>query len=136
VTKSLLIIFGGVINLFLVIFDLFFYRMLNWAENLESLDANNYGVLLTLHTGVIFLFVVISLMSFLLQEKLATTGAGKALSLIIAGFYGVRIIAQFLYFPADNAISTAMIVALCAVAGLVYLIPVLIDRRQPIAAAA
>jgi hypothetical protein len=129
--KSRLIILGGVIHILFVMFHLTFYQQFNWQEDLQSLSADNYGILLTLHMGVIFLFAAIGLISFLLREKLVTTDAGKAFSLMIAAFYGVRILAQFLYFPKDNLLTTIAIVVICAAAGLAYLIPVLIDRRQP-----
>ena len=72
---------------------------------------------------LIFLFVAIGLISFLLRKRLASTDIGKAFSLMVAGLYVVRVIAQFLYFPADNVQSTIFIVMLCGVAAAVYLIP-------------
>jgi hypothetical protein len=116
--KSLLIT-GGLLNAFLAIFHMMFWKMFNWKESLQSLDSLQRAIVQVLNIHLILAIVLFAYLSLFKIEELVSTGIGKTILLFIAVFYFIRIINQFIFFDMSYGMSWAIVV-LCLVLAVLY----------------
>jgi hypothetical protein len=116
--KSLLIT-DGLLNAFLAIFHMMFWKMFNWKESLQSLDSLQRAIVQVLNIHLILAIVLFAYLSLFKIEELVSTGIGKTILLFIAVFYFIRIINQFIFFDMSYGMSWAIVV-LCLVLAVLY----------------
>jgi len=124
-----LIFIGGVLNLLLGIFHVFFWKIFGWPETVACLEQPNLGILYALNahsTMVIFFFAFISLKY---RDELLISGPGRAAAWFIALFYLLRAVDEFIFFPMEGA-STVIFAVVIALIGLVYAVPLWRTRSR------
>jgi hypothetical protein len=116
--KSLLIT-GGLLNVFLAVFHMMFWKIFNWKESLQSLDSLQRAIMQVLNIHLILAMVLFAYLSLFKIEELVSTGIGQTFLLFIAVFYFIRIINQFIFFDMSYGTSWAIVV-LCLVLTVLY----------------
>jgi len=97
--KEIGIIIGGVLSLGLAIFHCSFYNLFHWKKEFDKISIINAKVFMTLHIGLISLFLFYTFLSFFYTAELSKC---DGLAGIIVGFYAFcwlgRTIWQIIYF--------------------------------------
>ena len=117
-----LIKIGGLFNLALAIFHLFFWQLFNWREDLRSLSYLNRGIMQALNLTLTFVFIVFAYLSLVHTYELYLTTLGRSLLLSISVLFMLRAIMQVVYFRLMHWGSRAFLVLFIA-GGLLYGIP-------------
>lgn len=96
--KRAILVAGGSMNLVLAVFHMFFWKMMNWGEELPRLSVDNRGVMQIANIIMIFLLVYFSIASFMMAKYGTIERYGKSILLCIAGFYAIRLITGYPFF--------------------------------------
>ena len=83
-TISAAIFFGGLLSFALAIFHCFFYNHFKWKDDLKNVSVLNGRIFMTLHIGLIAIFLFFAFLSFVYTEELSQC---NGLAGIITGFY-------------------------------------------------
>lgn len=63
-TNSIFILVGGLLSFALAIFHTFFYSYFKWRNDLKKVSNVNEKIIMTLHIGVIAIFMFFAFLSF------------------------------------------------------------------------
>ena len=113
---------GGIYNIALVIFHLFFWRLFNWKEDLRSVSFLNRAIMQVLNLSLTFVFVLFGYISLMHAEELVKTSLGQSLLLLMAIFWFTRAIEQIIFFKLKHWGSIAFLVFFLA-GTVIYAIP-------------
>lgn len=89
---------GGVINILLAVFHMFFWSLLDWSTELPKLSALNRGVLQIANVIIIFVILYFAVMSFVMARHERLDVFGRSIIICIAGFYTIRLVLGFPFF--------------------------------------
>jgi hypothetical protein len=84
--SEIFVIMGGVLSLALAIFHCFFYNIFHWKKEFEKISIINAKVFMTLHIGLIGLFLFYTFLSFFYTQELSRC---DGLAGMIMGFYAL-----------------------------------------------
>jgi len=70
-TISAAILFGGLLSFALAIFHCFFYNYFKWKDDLKNVSVSNGKIFMTLHIGLISIFLFFAFLSFVYTEELS-----------------------------------------------------------------
>jgi len=97
-TNSIFILIGGSLSFALAVFHAFFYSYFKWRIDLKNVSIVNEKIIMTLHIGVIAIFLFFAFLSLTFTEEL---GQCNGLAGSITGFYAFvwlwRVIWQVVY---------------------------------------
>ncbi len=129
--KRLLLI-GGFVNLLFAMFHLGLGQLLNWKETLASLALDTRATVYTLNFSVATTCLAFAYLSLFHRQEILATKIGKAVLIVIGGFWVLRAIGQVVFYG-FSAPDTPFWTILCLLIGLLYIIP--IGSRQSAAPA-
>jgi hypothetical protein len=86
----LLLVLGGLVNIYCAIFHIAFWKLFNWGEQLARLDVNNHGTMEALNIAVIYLMFCVAGVSLYFAWTRPRGPFIAGLLLFVAGFYIVR----------------------------------------------
>jgi hypothetical protein len=89
---------GGLFHLALALFHLSFWTLFGWNDELARLRPLNRGVLQVLNLRLTYLFFAFAVLSCCWPEQFLRPGLGLALCVVLAGFWWLRALEQFLFF--------------------------------------
>lgn len=114
-----LVITGGVLNAFLAVFHVMFWKMFNWKESLKPLDSLQRAIMQVLNIHLLMFMFMVAYMSMFQSEQMMSTPIGRGILIFVAGFYLVRVLNQFIFFDMRQWASYA-IVAYCLALTVIY----------------
>jgi hypothetical protein len=105
---------GGVLHVAFAVFQLFFWKLFRWREELPKLAPLNRQIVQVLNISLIVGFLGVAYVSLGYAGALVGTAAGKATCFAVAAFWLARLVQQFMFFdmkkPASWALGAAMLV--------------------------
>ena len=113
---------GGLYNIILVIFHLFFWHIFNWEQDLRSVSSLNRSIMPVVNLSLIFVFIIFAYISLVHSTELLTSPLGNSLLIMIALFWLARSLLQIIFFKLDHWLSFAFLCYFLAGAAL-YGIP-------------
>ena len=121
---------GGTLTLLLAIFHVRFYRLFNWANDLEKITIINRRILYTVHLALLFLFFMIGTLSIIYAKELSqSVGLAFGFNLFYSVFWMWRLVWQFLYFKKSKGQKISLIgiflMILFVLLVVAYLVPVI-----------
>jgi len=123
--KTVLIKICAFYNLAFFVFHLFFWKLLDWKNELARLKPINSGVMQILNLRLIYVFLLMSIACFFFADEIAVTRPGKFLLLGFFLFWLGRLIEQFIFLRIKSKVLTILTAAF--VAGvLLHLLPLVI----------
>ena len=117
-----LVLLGGVYHVGLIIFHLFFWRIFNWPESINSLNKVNKSTIQVLNITITFIFVIFSYISFFHTYELLNTILGKSILMFLSILWIFRAIQQVLFYKLKHKLSI-FLTAYFIFGGLLYGIP-------------
>jgi len=117
-----LIKLGGIYNIILVVFHLFFWRIFNWKEDLRSLSFLNRQTMQVVNLSLTIVFVIFAYISLTHTNELLSTQLGKSLLFSIALLWLARTAMQAVFYKLKHWSSVAFLAYFFA-GGLLYGIP-------------
>ncbi len=117
---------GGFFSLCFGVFHLFFWRLLNWKEQLPKLSSLNRGVVQILNLRLIYVFLFVAILCFMFPVELLETEMGHFILLGCSFFWLGRFLEQFLFFNHKDRILQLLTVVF-GVGALLFLIPLLVQ---------
>ena len=119
--RKILLYICGVINLLFGLLHLSFWSLFNWKEDLALLRPENRGILQMFNVTSLYLLLFASLMTFRLAKQTGPFSfSEKALLLLFAGYYVVRILFGYPFF--GFSIEEMIVWFACAVIASCYLV--------------
>lgn len=121
--KKKLFVFGGVLNLLLGLFHLFFWKIFNWPEGLMSISHDSRAILQIGNIHLTLLILFFGYVSIVHWKDLFLSRLGNAVSSFMAFFYLIRIVneAVFWDFLSWEAMATSLV---CGFFTVIYTWPV------------
>jgi hypothetical protein len=120
--NTVLLKIAGLANLLFLMFHLPFYWMFRWEQALSGLTPDNRYIMLTFNIIANFLLFYFTFVLLRYPRLLLQNAVGKAFLLMVAGFYSIRIFAEF-YFWGFSGVQSSVIILLCAIPVFSCLIP-------------
>ncbi len=121
---KILLILGGIINILLGVFHLFFWKIFNWSVVLQCLPGNTRGTVIVINISLSLAVFIFGYLSIFHYRELTETKMGRVILLSISIFYLARAIAGAIFFPlslAETIIGASYITAIAAL----YFVPFL-----------
>jgi len=82
----ILIKIAAIYNIIFGIFHLYFWKLLNWKEQLKRVSSNNKAVVQTLNICLTFIFFLNAYIFFFYTDEIQTTEIGRILLIGIGLF--------------------------------------------------
>lgn len=120
-----LILFGGVLWIICFIFHIFFWKLFDWKNDLESVRKVNKGIIQVLNLCLMLCFAIFAYISLFQTDDLLNTSLGKTLIAGMSLFGVFRVIEQFIYFELTLFRSKLVLFGAFLIA-VVYSIPLFI----------
>lgn len=92
------IFFGGVLWIICFVFHIFFWKLFDWKNDLESVKKVNKGIIQVLNLCLMLCFLIFAYISLFQADELLTTSLGKTLIAGMALFGVFRVFEQFVFF--------------------------------------
>jgi hypothetical protein len=89
---------GAIVNVILAIFHMFFWKLMNWAEELPKLSNLNQGILQIANVILIFIIFYFAVMSFIMAKYKKIDVYAKSIIICICGFYFIRLVTGYIFF--------------------------------------
>ena len=93
-----LIYFGGVLWVICFVFHIYFWKLFDWENDLESVKKVNKGIIQVLNLCLMLCFAIFAYISLFQADELLNTSLGKTLIAGMALFGVFRVIEQFIFF--------------------------------------
>jgi hypothetical protein len=125
--RKILVIVGGVNFLLFGLFHIAFWfdPVMDWKNELIKLTQLNSNVMQMLNLAIIVFFLSLGFIMLLYRKEFLNSALGKALLIIFALFWLVRLVAEIV-FPGGFIVLGVMLF-LCV---LIYLIPAIITNKK------
>jgi hypothetical protein len=117
-----LIQIGGVLWVICFVFHIFFWRLFDWKNDLESVTKVNKGIIQVLNLCLMLVFLIFAFISLVQPDELLSSPLGTSLIAGMALFGFFRVIEQFLFFDVQQFRSTLVLIGALLI-GIVYTIP-------------
>ena len=99
---KLIVYLCGVYSVGFAVFHLFFWRLLDWENELKKLSRVNRAVMQILNIRLIHFFLLVAVICFSFPDELMTTNLGKTFMIGISLFLLGRTVEQFVFFRSNN----------------------------------
>lgn len=93
-----MILLGGILWAICFVFHIFFWKLFDWKNDLESLNKVNKSIIQVLNLCLMLCFLVFAYISLFQADELLNTSLGKTLIAGMALFGLFRVIEQFIFF--------------------------------------
>ena len=113
---------GGVLWLISFVFHIFFWKLFDWKNDLESVKKVNKGIIQVLNLCLMLCFLIFAFVSLIQTDELLSTSLGKTLIAGMALFGIFRVIEQFIFFNLTPFRSKLVLFGAMLIA-IVYSIP-------------
>jgi len=123
-SNETLLIIGGIYHIAFFVFHLFFWKIFNWKKSLAPINRVQRGVMQVLNLCLMFAFLIFAYISLFHTHEMLSTGLGSALLCLIAIFWALRTVEQFVFFSIRKPFSIVLLI-LFIFGTVIYLIPVL-----------
>ena len=123
-SNNVVLFAGGLFHFAFFVFHLFFWKLLDWKNDLASLTHTNRAVIQIFNLCLMFVFLMFAYISFFHTSELLSSSLGRSLLVLIAALWGFRAILQIVFFGLRNRASIVLFLA-SLVGNVLYLIPVL-----------
>jgi hypothetical protein len=117
-----LIIFGGVLWIICFVFHIFFWKLFDWNNDLDSVKKVNKGIIQVLNLCLMLCFLIFAYISLVQTDELLNSALGKTLIAGMALFGVFRVIEQFIFFNLTQFRSKLVLFGALLIA-VVYSIP-------------
>lgn len=117
-----LIYFGGVLWVICFVFHIFFWKLFDWKNDLESVKKVNKGIIQVLNLCLMLCFAIFAYISIFQTDELLNTSLGKTLIAGMALFGVFRVVEQFIFFNLRHFGSKLVLLGAFLIA-VVYSIP-------------
>ncbi len=118
----LLIQIGGVLWVICFVFHIFFWRLFDWKNDLESVKKVTKGIIQVLNLCLMLCFLIFAYISLVHTDELLISPLGKSLIVGMAIFGWFRVVEQFIFY--DLRLFRSKLVAFEALLiGIFYTIP-------------
>lgn len=107
------------------VFHLFFWKLLEWKEQLMNLTPTNRAVVQTLNLCLTFMFFLVAYCFYFYASEIRSTGIGHALIVGMGLFWVVRAILQLLLFDTRQTIHKGLFIVF--VIGIVLHVSLYVD---------
>lgn len=104
-----------------------FWKLFSWRTDLPQLSRVNRGILQVLNLCLIYVFAAAAGLLFAFRAECTSTAAGRAVLLVIACFWLLRLIEQFVFFSRRHRVSW-LLAGLFALGAALHALPVLLAR--------
>ncbi len=98
----------GVHSLSFAVFHIAFWRLFGWPKTLRDTSAANRIIIQILNLRITYVFGAMAVGCFAFTEELQSTGLGKAVLASGSLFWVGRLIEQFVFMPARNAVGSVL----------------------------
>ena len=120
-----LIQIGGVLWVICFIFHVFFWRLFDWKNDLESVMGVNKSIIQVLNLSLMLCFLIFAYISLAETDELLSSSLGKSLIAGMALFGLFRVVEQFIFFDLRLARSKIVLFGALLI-GIVYTIPLFV----------
>lgn len=120
-----LIQIGGVLWVICFIFHVFFWRLFDWRNDLDSVMAVNKSIIQVLNLCLMLCFLIFAYISLAETDELLSSSLGKSLIAGMALFGIFRVVEQFIFFDLRLARSKIVLFGALLI-GIVYTIPLFV----------
>ncbi|MGB7202104.1 MAG: hypothetical protein WBD16_07535 [Pyrinomonadaceae bacterium] len=120
-----LIQIGGVLWVICFIFHVFFWRLFDWRNDLDSVMAVNKSIIQVLNLCLMLCFLIFAYISLAETDELLSSSLGKSLIAGMALFGLFRVVEQFIFFDLRLARSKIVLFGALLI-GIVYTIPLFV----------
>jgi len=127
--KRTILYAGGVVNLLLAVGHMFFWKMLNWSEELPKLSRDNQGIMQTANVIMIFMMLYFAAMSFIIARHRVLDIFAKSIILCITGLYSIRLFLGYPFFGFSLEELVIWIVCLMIVIGYLSVLFIKSDHK-------
>ncbi len=117
-----LIIFGGVLWVICFVFHVFFWKLFDWKNDLESVKQVNKAIIQVLNLCLMLCFLIFAYISLVQTDELLNTSLGKTLIAGMSLFGVFRVIEQIIFFNLTPFRSKIVLCGALLIA-VVYAIP-------------
>ncbi|NUO01052.1 MAG: hypothetical protein HUU01_10605 [Saprospiraceae bacterium] len=115
---SSLLFLCGLHSFALVIFHLFFWKILRWKTELAKLGVVNRGVMQIMNVQLIFMFSAVGAACFYFGETLNDGAIGRFFLGSLALFWVLRLVQQFIFLKQNHWAMHVLSIAFALGAGL------------------
>jgi hypothetical protein len=105
---------AAIFNLAFGLFHLFFWRLLNWKEQLRRVSEVNRAVIQTLNVCLTFMFLLVSYMCLFYTDEVQTTSIGKTMLFGMAIFWLIRAVLQIYCFNLKQRVHQVLLILFIA----------------------
>lgn len=109
-----LIKIAALFNFVFGVFHLFFWKLLNWNEQLKRVSSINKAVVQTLNLCLTFMFLLVAYIYYFYAYDIQTTEIGKALLFGMAFFWLIRTLLQVYLFDLKKRIHQILLILFIA----------------------
>jgi len=96
---------AGLLSLVGVVIHIFFTPIFGWARDLKNLSTVNRRSALVMNLMIIYVLLLIAVADVYLALGIVDQPTGTIVLLAVAGFWGVRLVAQLIYFNLRESLS-------------------------------
>lgn len=104
-----LIKIAALFNIAFGLFHLFFWKLLNWNEQLKRVSSVNKSVVQTLNLCLTFMFLLVAYIYFFYAYEIQTTEIGKTLLVGMTIFWFIRTLLQVYLFDLKERIHKILL---------------------------
>lgn len=123
--KELILYLCGVHSVLFAVFHMFFPKLFKWKEDLKKNSVANRAIIQIANQQLIFIFLFAAYLCFFQTAQLLSTEIGQVVLIGFSGFWGLRVIEQFIFLPHNKAVLHVLTAAF--IAGMIlFALPVLI----------
>ena len=122
------LIIGGILNVLLGIFHLFFWNIFDWPNTISCLSVENKGIMEVLNIQLTITILFFGYISIFHPKDLLSTKLGNIIILFITLFYVIRLFNEFIFWPINSVTFISSILLVVFI--LLYLIPFISIRKQ------
>ncbi len=97
-----IIYIGGIYCLIFAIFHLAFWKLFDWKNDLQKLNAVNRGVMQVLNLRLTYVFFVVAFLSFFFADDLINTKLGNVILGSISIFAVMRAFEQLIFWKIEK----------------------------------
>ncbi len=116
--KKTLLYICGIMNLLFGVLHLSFWKRFHWEEELGRLSRENSGIIQMFNVESLFFLLFASFITFHLANKEAFSFTDKAVLILFAGYYIIRIVFGYPYFGFN--LTELIVWVVCAVVAVCY----------------
>lgn len=118
------ILIGGIYNIILLVFHIFFWEIFNWKKDLQRITFLNSSIMQILNISLSFVFVIFAYISILYASELNSTPLGNIILKLISFFWFFRALQQIYFFGVKNKYSLLLFIGFI-MGAIIYIYPVL-----------